>query len=194
MPCHAVVSVMSKDRTGIIAEITKPILELGGNICAISQTVLRGYFTIIFAVDFPEQVTLDTVREAIRAVEPTDVTVSVLPRDPAAAGTHVVADGECYVLTIQGRDEPGIIHRISAYLFGREINVVDLYAEARDDEFTMIGQVEVSTEQDIHQIRIDLEQMWRESRIKVTLQHENVFAATNEIDFRHAIGPQGRAV
>jgi glycine cleavage system transcriptional repressor len=48
-----VISVMSADRVGIIHDITEQVLSLRGNIVGLSQTVMRGYFTVLVEVVFP---------------------------------------------------------------------------------------------------------------------------------------------
>ena len=193
MPMHVVISVMSRDRVGIIAAVTKAVFEFNGNIDAISQTVMRGYFTIILTVELPDGLTLGEIRRKVadQAAEG-ELAVSIQERDVNAGDSPVVAEGEQFALTIIGKDRPGIISRISSYLASRGINIVDLYAYAQDDEFVLIGQVMVPGEQDIQQIQIDLEEQWKDSAMNVNLQHENIFVATNEIEFRHSRKP-GRA-
>ena len=46
-----VVSVLGKDRSGIVAEVATALAECGANIDDISQTILQGYFTMIMVVD-----------------------------------------------------------------------------------------------------------------------------------------------
>ena len=48
---RAIVSVIGKDRTGIIAKVTMRLFELGCNVEDISQTVMHGsYFTMIMLI------------------------------------------------------------------------------------------------------------------------------------------------
>lgn len=47
-----VVTVTAADRVGIIHSVTGTLRDIGGNILELSQTVMRGYFTIILAVEF----------------------------------------------------------------------------------------------------------------------------------------------
>ena len=48
-----IISVTAADRVGIVYSVTGALLDLGGNILELSQTVMRGYFTIILEVEFP---------------------------------------------------------------------------------------------------------------------------------------------
>lgn len=50
----AVLSVLGKDRSGIIAKISACLAENGVNIRDISQTIVKGYFTMIMLVDLSD--------------------------------------------------------------------------------------------------------------------------------------------
>ncbi|MDR1590281.1 MAG: ACT domain-containing protein [Oscillospiraceae bacterium] len=48
---RAIVTVIGKDRVGIIAEVSGLLARSGVNILDITQTVMREYFTMIMLVD-----------------------------------------------------------------------------------------------------------------------------------------------
>ena len=48
---RAIVTVIGKDRVGIIASVTNLLSQHGVNVLDISQTVLQAYFTMIILVD-----------------------------------------------------------------------------------------------------------------------------------------------
>ena len=50
----AIVTVIGKDRVGIIALVSQLLAERGVNVLDISQTVLQDYFTMIMAVDMKD--------------------------------------------------------------------------------------------------------------------------------------------
>ncbi len=47
----AVVTVVGKDRVGIIAQVCSALAEYNVNVLDISQTVMQGYFTMMMVVD-----------------------------------------------------------------------------------------------------------------------------------------------
>lgn len=47
----AIISVIGKDRPGIIAKVSGKLFELNVNIEDISQTIMQDYFTMIMMVD-----------------------------------------------------------------------------------------------------------------------------------------------
>ncbi len=48
---RAIVTVIGKDRVGIIADVTALLAQYGVNVLDISQTVLQEFFTMIMLVD-----------------------------------------------------------------------------------------------------------------------------------------------
>ena len=46
-----VISVLGKDRSGVVAAIATTLADCGANIDDISQTILQGSFTMVMAVD-----------------------------------------------------------------------------------------------------------------------------------------------
>lgn len=65
---RAVVSVVGKDKVGIIAKVTMTLAENDINILDISQTILDDFFTMIMIVDVSKQDKLDHVRNELDKV------------------------------------------------------------------------------------------------------------------------------
>jgi ACT domain-containing protein len=61
----AVVTVLGKDRTGIIARVSNLLYEKGVNILDISQTILSDMFTMIMLVEVGQDSQYDEVRGAL---------------------------------------------------------------------------------------------------------------------------------
>ena len=62
----AIVSVFSKDRVGIIADVTNLIASMNINILDLSQTVMDGIFTMIMLVDTSTtDMTFEDIRKAL---------------------------------------------------------------------------------------------------------------------------------
>ena len=58
-------SIFLKDRVGIIADVSKAILELDGNLGDLNQAVLGGYFTMIFTAAFKIGIQEDILQQQI---------------------------------------------------------------------------------------------------------------------------------
>ena len=65
----AIVSVLGKDKKGIIAKVSTALYEEDVNIMDISQTIMQSsYFTMIMAVELPEKARLDDLVKKLNAL------------------------------------------------------------------------------------------------------------------------------
>jgi glycine cleavage system transcriptional repressor len=177
-----IISVTAADRVGIVYSVTGALLDLGGNIVELSQTVMCGYFTIILAVEFPtprsgRQLT-DTILERGKRFD-----LQVLVREAKSASVEPqVPEGERFILTVLGDDGPGIIHGIAGCLAAHGVNIIDLHArvEVEGARFSMVMEALIPHDLTPGTIRSELERFGRDNNIEAYVQHENIFLATTE--------------
>ncbi|BCW97392.1 MAG: amino acid-binding protein [Armatimonadota bacterium] len=176
-----IVSVMAKDRPGIVAAVSGAVASLGGNITHLSQTVLRGYFTIILSLEASDSLDAETLRETIAASgAPGEFQVGAAPFEDSVAW-HPDRPQERFVLTARCRDRSGIIHRISRTLAEASINIDDFYAYVLDGDLIMILELGVPPGVSVPEIQKDLQRLAEEEGIVAHLQHEDIFRATTEL-------------
>ena len=65
----AIVSVLGKDKKGIIAKVSTALYEEDINIMDISQTIMQSsYFTMIMAVELPENANMEKLSDKMNAL------------------------------------------------------------------------------------------------------------------------------
>ena len=64
----AIVSVIGKDKTGIIYHVTKALYEENINVEDISQTILQDYFTMIMLVSLKDNANIEKINEKLSAL------------------------------------------------------------------------------------------------------------------------------
>ncbi|MDR0199537.1 MAG: ACT domain-containing protein [Streptococcaceae bacterium] len=64
---QAIVTVVGSDKVGIVAGVTATLAELNANIIDISQTILGGAFTMMMAVELPENANFAGFKEKLTA-------------------------------------------------------------------------------------------------------------------------------
>lgn len=176
-----IITVMAKDRPGIIAAITRAVFKLGGNVTELSQTVMRGYFTLILCAALPPGLEPEEIRRRIETAEP-EMALSACVRryDPVPLFVPEEEAGT-YFLTIQGRDRPGVIAQVTTYLASQGINVEDLYTRSAGEEITMILQIRPRNRRSAERMRLDLETIGEELKISIHLLHQDILRATSEV-------------
>ena len=177
-----VLNVLSDDHPGIVSAVGASVCSLGGNIDACSQTVLGGHFTLIMVVSFAEKLDPAELAEEVGKSHPGASNLQVMAR-PLTKTNNQAAEAKTdrFVITVSGKDRPGVVLRFTQYLAGKDINIVDLYGERTDDQFVLISQVEIPAGWDTNLLQADLDEMGRELSFTVRLQHENIFVATNQL-------------
>ncbi|HID57138.1 TPA: ACT domain-containing protein [Candidatus Poribacteria bacterium] len=177
-----IITVMSRDRPGIISGIGKAVYEMGGNIEEISQTVVRGYFTVILCATFPSPPSSGKLKEVIASTgAPGELEVGVHMRKPDEPLSATPPSYDRFILTLYGRDQPGVIYHMASYLASVGINITDLYGRAEEGGFTMVLELSVPPELDPRRLKEELERLGRSFGMSAHFQHENLFKATHDL-------------
>jgi len=125
-----IIIMAAANRAGILAAVTKAMSELGGDLREASQTVVRGFFTMIFSAEFPGTMDAAIIRGHLQDVcRPFGIELSV--RDPAAQiPVHVAASTGTrqFRLRIGGRNEPGVLRSLSQIIARRGIDITGMHA------------------------------------------------------------------
>ena len=172
-----IVNVGAKDRVGIVADVADRLYDLGGNLEALSQTVVWGWFTMIICAAFPEKVSAKQIAGAVQAGG--ELSATVLPFEGVRPAP--VESGEPFVITASGKDQPGIVRRLTRCFADKGINIVDVWNEVREGQFLVIFHVSMPPHVDPKDARYDLEQAGTEAEVSVTFQHQDIFTATNSL-------------
>ncbi len=176
-----ILTVLTPDHRGIIAAITRVLGAHDAHLLELSQTVVRDYFTIIVVLTLAQPDGAAVLNSELAARLGPDATVTLVPyRDAPAAPTH----GERYILTATGSDSPGILPTLSEMVANRGGNFTDLSTRVVDGEISIIAEIQVPGDIRLDQFQIDLQHAGSEAGLRVRLQHNRLFVATNEVAFR----------
>ncbi|MBV5307229.1 MAG: hypothetical protein J0652_11110 [Desulfobulbaceae bacterium] len=182
MSKQMVMSVMSKDRPGIVADITGVIYQLKGDLADLNQSVLCDYFSMILIASFDDAVTPeDVVAGFSHLPSATKLEVVVKEMEAPLESAPEGRSQEVYVLTVQGQNKSGLVHRIGLFCCQHGINILDLATTLSRGLYTMILQLDLSHVESVDAIRTDLARCAEESGLHLVLQHEDLFKATTEI-------------
>lgn len=174
-----IITVMAQDRVGIVRDVSTAIASLEGNITHLSQTVMRGYFTLIISAEMPDERSQSEIRQAVErkgAVGELEVNVR-----PFVETQQCGSSSERFTLSMQGNDQKGIISRATSYLAQRNVNVDDFYAYVHDGTLLMLAQVSIPVGTDVEELQSGLERVGEEFGLVVHLQHEDIFRAAGDV-------------
>lgn len=177
-----IISVMSKDRPGIIADITGIIYELEGDLADLNQSVLHGYLTMILIVTFDEHVNPEDVLAKLSHIK-NEISFEVMIKEVEEEIDFSIKDipEDSYIVTAQGKNKSGLVFGISQFCYERNINILDLATTLENDQYTMVLQLDLRAFSSLEKLQQELEEFSNESGLGVTLQHNDIFRATNEV-------------
>lgn len=180
-----VISIMSRDRVGIVYEVSTAISQMGGNIADIRQSVLCGYFTMILLAEFPPGMTQRDLERKLAEVDAHSETAIDSVVKPAAAGalaSHSHIPDNAYVLTATGTDQIGFVATVTSFCVRHNLNILDLSTTVSDGAYVMILIIDFQCCSSIDEVRRDLQQFSQDTGLRVVLQHYELFRAVNEIN------------
>ncbi|GAP19990.1 glycine cleavage system protein R [Leptolinea tardivitalis] len=180
-----VISIMSRDRVGIVHEVSQSICDLDGNIADIRQSVLCGYFTMILLASFPSSVSHRDIERKLAEVDArseTAIDVAVKKVDVDGRPSGKTIPDNAYVLTATGPDRVGFVATVSSFCANNNINILDLSTTSANGEYVMILITDLSKCPSMEAIRRDLQDFAREKGLRIVLQHYDIFRAVNEIN------------
>jgi len=122
---HFALTVVGRDRPGIVAQVTEILYDLGCNIADSSCSILGGQFAMILIIAHPTFVNRASFGDAFQSLEDADLTVALRVLKPGGE-LHPLLDGEICMISVYGADRPGIVYRVAKALGDRRVNITDL--------------------------------------------------------------------
>ena len=175
-----ITSVLVPDRVGLLRNVTQGVFSLGGNIGCIRQTVIDGFFNLVFTSEHSRQVTPESLRALLASTLEPDAVVTVL--DSPEAQQAAVSAGSRFVVMTRGEDKPGTIFAITSFLVEHGVNIEDWMVEQEEDgKVVYIAQVAVPEAVDFRRLQETFREAMATHGLTALLCHENIFRATNEI-------------
>ncbi len=165
----------ARNRVGILSSVTRAMSELGGDLREASQTVVRGYFTMIFSAEFPdnldEEIVRDHLLDACRPFE-IELTFNIPTRETHA---EPAAPVRLHVLRLGGDNQPGILRQLSALISMQGIDITGMNAvRARQGGgFEMIMKVAVPETLNTDEFLRELNSTGRSFNITADLSHHS---------------------
>ena len=86
------------------------------------------------------------------------------------------------IITVIGKDKPGIISKVSTKLAENEVNIEDISQTIMQDFFTMVMLVNISNNKlEFTQLVSELKKIGADIGVDVYVQHEDIFNSMHKI-------------
>ncbi len=169
------VSVVGRDRPGIVAGISRILFELGCNIEDSSSTILSGQFAMLLVVGFPGVSSVEALDRAFAGVRSgMGLMVSVNPVDDGDLSREKGFRGSPHILSVYGADRPGIVCRVTQELANRNVNVTDLNTQVVGSKerpvYVMIIEADIPDDFDMPGLEAELESLRKELHVSISIR------------------------
>lgn len=179
-----VISVLGFDRPGIVAAVTRALLENRCNIEDVNQTIMQTEFAGVFIATVPAEIEDKSLLDGLCAtLQPLGLTVVVKPLSGATDWT--APESEPFVVTTVGPDRMGLVAGMTEVLARFGVNIANLKAVFRGGENPrdnlMIYEVDVPVTVEMRAFREALKERAGSLDLELNLQHRDVFEALHRI-------------
>ena len=180
-----IISVLGKDRPGIIAAVTRILFEQDCNIENVSQTIIQNEFSGIFIVGIPKALSESDLHRHLDEGLST-MGLHVYEKQLSKANeTQIAVESEPFVVTTKGPDRKGLVAAITAIMASYRVNVTNLQAvfKGGDDPNAniMIYEVDIPGDANHQALRRDLREKAMALSLDISIQHKLIFEAINRV-------------
>jgi len=130
---HFALTIIGRDRPGIVSQVTEILFKLGCNIADSSCSILGGQFSMILLVSGSAINTKEDFGEAFAPLEDENLSVFIRTLKPGGEKRPQM-EGELCMISVYGADKPGIVYRVAKELGDRKINITDLNTKLIGEE------------------------------------------------------------
>ncbi len=153
------ITVIGKDKPGIVASVAKVLFEKGFSIEDSSSTLLKDQFSMILIVSIEDNISIIDLKKSFYRVR-TDLNMSVSVRRIELNELMEIENKDSenlFMVSVYGSDKPGIVYGISDAFAKNSINIIDLRTRVTKAEkpiYVMI--MEVDAPKDFSLDRMDM--------------------------------------
>ena len=124
-----VINAVGTDRLGIVHDMTKEVIDAGGNVGASQAAKLGKYFSLMMLVEVPAS-EVEALKESLQQLPDLSASVCLTKEGDnsditfASEATYTIGyKGE---LTLEGADNPGIVNKVTKILSTNGLNINSL--------------------------------------------------------------------
>ncbi len=122
---HFALTIIGRDRPGIVSQVTEILFQGGFNIADSSCSILGGQFSMILIISNPEIATKEEFSDTFKPLEESSLSVYIRTLKPGGE-IRPELEGELCMISVYGADKPGIVYQVAKELGDRNINITDL--------------------------------------------------------------------
>lgn len=168
-------SVVGRDRPGIVAEVSRVLFELGCNIEDSTCTILSGQFAMILVIahaKFSLVAEIDPFFDPVR--KSMELTISLLTLKDEEISREKGFEGRPHSISVYGADRPGIVYSVARELARLQVNVTDLNTQvvgAKDRPvYMMVLEVDIPESVAMKELEREFDKIRKELSVSISVR------------------------
>jgi glycine cleavage system transcriptional repressor len=172
---HFSLSVVGRDRPGIVAEVSRVLFELGCNIEDSTCTILCGQFAMILVIAHQKLSAVSEIDPAFNPVRKSmGLTISLHSLKDDEVSRDKGFTGRPHIISVYGADRPGIVYSVARELSRLKVNVTDLNTQvvgAKDRPvYVMVLEVDIPENVDLKELDREFDKIRKELAVSITMR------------------------
>ena len=170
------ISVIGKDRPGIIAALAGTLYRSGGNLEDASMTILEGEFAMIFLADVKSKTGHQRLIRELRRMEAAlKLVISIREiKHRLVRGEKHRRGTTPWVISVLGKDRAGIVYSVSKTIADEELNITDLNSKiigsGQKATYALILEVDIPSKKGlVEHLRRKFEGLEQRLKVKIRL-------------------------
>jgi glycine cleavage system transcriptional repressor len=119
-----IINAVGLDRLGIVSDMTKHVIDVGGNVGESQASKLGKHFSLMMLIEIPDD-QVETLNDNLSSMS--DLNASVYNIKEGESGSRSSPSptvvGYRGKLTLEGADNPGIVHKVTKILSQNGLNI-----------------------------------------------------------------------
>ncbi len=180
-----IITILGKDRPGIIAKVSASLYALDCNLQNVNQMILQNEFSGFFIVEPPDSLEVKTMQQRIDQDLSGEGLQVYIDQISPSDEKQVSGTSETFLITTIGPDQKGLVARFTQIIAAHEVNVTNLTAvfKGGDDPHAniMVYEIAVTHTTDQGHLFEALRSKAGELGLDISIQHKNIFEKINKI-------------
>jgi glycine cleavage system transcriptional repressor len=171
---HFAVTIIGKDRPGIVADTAEVLFSLGCNVEDSSCTMLNGEFAMILIVSHEKPFSCELLeRQFAEKTDGNGLSSFIRPlRDDEVC--YQKPTGELCLVSVYGSDKPGIVYRVTRELADRGVNITDLNTKLvgspTDPVYVLMLEAALPQDMTVEDATLLLEKLKKELSVEISVR------------------------
>lgn len=170
---HFALTIIGRDRPGIVSQVTEILFQGGFNIADSSCSILGGQFSMILIISNPDISTTEQFSDTFKPLEENNLSVYIRTLKEGGE-TRPELNGELCMISVYGADKPGIVYQVAKELGDRKINITDLNTKligAQDKPvYVMMLEAILPEETELNAVESWMEELKKKLQVDISVR------------------------